>query len=349
MPVEIRMPFHPLLVSMTECLGYVQPLYLYTDVSNNRVSVCIRTLSKPVSYVYDGGEAATLEESCEKAAREAILDLKMRTDMYILDLTSRELDVIDRSTSLYKLKRVELERIEKGLSKVEFMEKEDGQSDGFSRVIQVDYVSILSVVLQCCDICSTTFEVLELGIGGFMAWFTLPPTAGGRLPKNLFGDYRHSRALAKQSLAVKVIEYLRPLYNFQVVDANYNPAEMKSHILACNVARDNYLAAKERILGVKKEVLNSPPMPDQECLTPTGSANQIPESKTLPHLVKKRGYNYFQGNSSTPSPQQCYVRRKSASKRGSAAAAVAGWPAKVPSFFSPSATLGVDIKPLAQA
>lgn len=344
-PVEICMPFQPLLLSMTESLGYAKPLYLYTEVSNNSVSVCIRTPTKPISLIYDGGEAATVEESCEKAAREAVLDLKMRTDMYILDLTSRELNDIDRSTALYNLKRVELERIEKGLARVELLENLDGQSRGFSKVLSVDYMSILEVVFKGCGILNDKLEVLEIGIGGFMAWCTLPSTGLGKPTRCIFGEYCYSRASARQNIAVKLLEYLKPLYNYQIVDVNYDPERIRRHLIECDTARDKYLASKQRILGVKEEPKPVAGPPDHTCITPKGDAYQIPQKEAPPRLIRKRGYTCFEGSSSNPPPLKRYVRRGSAIKRGSALAATDVRLPEVPPLFSPTTNIGFDKKP----
>lgn len=117
-PKQIRVTFQPLLRHITECLQFPLPVYDFLDISKNNVCVAVRTESGPIAYVYIGGEASTLEESCDRDAEKAVRSLMRKYDVIVEDFTSsmnKELEICSR---LYHLKRVELEAIEKGQPQV---------------------------------------------------------------------------------------------------------------------------------------------------------------------------------------------------------------------------------------
>lgn len=88
-PTQVMIPFHPLLEQITTCLNFPAPVYQLIDESKNNVCVVVKTNCGPIAYVYVGGEAEKVEESCEQASQKVVRDLMKKYKVFVEDVTSR--------------------------------------------------------------------------------------------------------------------------------------------------------------------------------------------------------------------------------------------------------------------
>lgn len=298
-PALVYIPFPPLLRKIVACLGFPKAKYYFIDRATNSVAVVVSTQTPPKAFTYNGGPANTIMESRENAARQAIVHLMREYNIFVDDYTALKRDEEDRCAELYKLKSTELLRIERGQSKIHLHESILGRTCGYSRVVQADFISILHAIFRKFPTQATPIEILERCPRNVMAWITITPSGNNSAPKSIFGEGRTNSVLAKENLAKKVIEYLKLLYNFDIVDANYNPPKSKFHSILCALERESYLAIKERVLGIAETVQPSVLLVEQDCITPRGPLYRIPDQASPPLPPKKRKFDLEFGSSST--------------------------------------------------
>ncbi|KAK9666366.1 hypothetical protein RND81_14G180000 [Saponaria officinalis] len=265
-PTKISIPFHPLLKTITDCLQFPDPVYQFLDASKNNACVAVKTNCGPIAYIYVGDECSKIEESCDRAAQKAVHDLMKKYSVHVEDVTAIKKQIFGRCAYLYHLKRVELERVEKGVLEIPLRETFPKIVSGDSRFVSVDFVMVLRAVLKKLDICSMPIETVEQDKGQFTSWFSIKPHT------------RNPSATSKQNLSKKVITYLMAAYNFEVVDANYDPADSRADAIRYDLERESYLIVKERVLGIE----------EKDCLTPKGPALRLPTMTSPPLPPKKR-------------------------------------------------------------
>ncbi|KNA02738.1 hypothetical protein SOVF_215830, partial [Spinacia oleracea] len=287
-PTQVVIPFHPLLEQITTCLHFPAPVYHFLDMAKNNVYVTVKTNSGPIAYVYVGGEAAEVADSCEKAAQKAVRDLMKKFKVFVEDVTSRRSEVFARCAGLYRLKRNELEAVEKGAPKQPMPEELCEDVDGPVKFVSVDFMSVLRAVFRKVPIFSTPIETLEHTPTQYTSWFTLKTQRACFGFECIVSECCPTLAAAKQSLAKKALDYLMVACNFEVVDANYNPTESKFDALLCALERETCLTVKERVLGIKEDMEPSLLLVEQDCLTPRGALFQITTIASPPLPVKKR-------------------------------------------------------------
>lgn len=91
--------------------------------------ISIMTNVGHIVYTFIGGEAESIQESCETAAHQAVRVLMKTFEVYVEDITSTRWQEMKRCTALYQLKQLE-KCIEKGKSKVELYENMLGETNG---------------------------------------------------------------------------------------------------------------------------------------------------------------------------------------------------------------------------
>ncbi|KMT19941.1 hypothetical protein BVRB_1g009880 [Beta vulgaris subsp. vulgaris] len=301
-PTQVVIPFHPLLERITTALHFPHPVYQFVDASKNNVCVSVKADCGPIAYIYVGGEAGKVEESCEKAAQKTVHDLMKKYEVYVEDVTSIKRQMFDRCATLYNLKRAELDRIEKGLPKIALHEPLSDNESGSSKYVSVDFMSILRVVFRTLAIRCTPIETIEHNPEQYTSWLTMTPPKSKFAYECIFGDCCCTLAAAKQSLAKKVLFYCLSAYNLEIVNANYNPTTNKFDALMCTLARESYLNQKERVLGIKESLEPSLLLVEQDCLTPRGAAFQIPSTVSSPLPPKKRKPHPIIANPSVVAP-----------------------------------------------
>ncbi|KAK9698156.1 hypothetical protein RND81_08G085700 [Saponaria officinalis] len=276
---RITIPFYPLLTQITEFLHFPEPVYQLLDESTNNA----------LAYVYVGGEAETIGESCEKASQKAVRDLIKKNSVHVEDITSTRILALKKCADLYRLKRDELENLEKGKA------KKQGGNGILDRnsvpCVCVDYLSIVRTIFRNIETQSTPIETVECAPGQFVSLLTITPFNRVNLEECMFSDPFPGLVAAKQNLAKKIIAYLVPLYNIEVIDANYGAQNSTYSSVVCALERESYLTARERILGIKELMEPSVLLVEQDCVTPRPASYQIPTINSPPLPPKKRKYN----------------------------------------------------------
>ncbi|KAK9666571.1 hypothetical protein RND81_14G194800 [Saponaria officinalis] len=289
--LQITIPFYPLLTQITECLHFPEPVYQLLDESTNNVCVSVKTNIGPVAYVYVGGEAETIGESCEKASQKAVRDLIKKYSVHVEDITSTRILALKKCVELYRLKRDELENLEKGKAKKQG-DNDFGILDRNSvPCVCVDYLSIVRTIFRNIEMQSTPIETVECAPGQFVSRLTITPFNKVNLEECMFSDPCSGLVVAKQNLAKKIIAYLVPLYNIEVIDANYGAQNSTYSSVVCALERESYLTVRERILGIKELMEPSILLVEQDCVTPRAASYQIPTINSLPLSPKKTKYN----------------------------------------------------------
>ncbi|KAK9682416.1 hypothetical protein RND81_10G072500 [Saponaria officinalis] len=291
-PTKISIPFHPLLKTITDYLQLPDPVYQFLDASKNNACVAVKTNCGPIAYNYVSGECRKIEESCDRAVQKAVHDLMKKYSVHVEDVTTIKKQIFGRCAYLYHLKRVVLERVEKGVVEIPLRETFPKIVSGDSRFVSVDFVMVLRAVLKKLDNCSTPIETVEQDKGQFTSWFSIKPHT--RNPSAtcalqcIFGDSCPSLSEAKQNLSKKVITYLMAAYNFEVVNANYDPADSMADAIRYDLERESYLTVKECVLAIEEKVEPSLLLVEQDCLTPKGPAFRLPTTTSPPLPPKKR-------------------------------------------------------------
>ncbi|KAK9673965.1 hypothetical protein RND81_12G202100 [Saponaria officinalis] len=286
---QVVIPFHPLMVQITESLNFPEPVYQCLDVATNNACVAVKTECAFVSYISVGGEAGSIEESCEKAAQKVVRDLMKKYNVCVKDVTSAKRKTLRRCAALYQLKHIELDRVEKRASKIPLLEEVAANSCNALKKVTVDFMSVLRAIFRKVEIHSTPIETVEHAPNEFTSWFTVttPNKVGFEC---IFSDCCQSLVASKQNLAQKVIPYIMSINNLDIVDANYNPNDYRLDVVRCALNRESYLTIKERVLGLREEVQPSILLVEQDCRTPRGSMFQVPSMTSPPLPPKKRKF-----------------------------------------------------------
>ncbi|KAL9231713.1 hypothetical protein vseg_006904 [Gypsophila vaccaria] len=176
----------------------------------------------------------------------------------------------------------------KGKSNSLTVKKANTPQKEVSQFVCVDYVMLLEVIFRKIEISSTPIETIENGANRYTAWITITPKNLVCGKECIFSDDCESLAQAKQNLAKKVILFLVPLYNLEIVDANHSLLDRKYGEVLLALERESYLTAKERVLGIQEPIEPSLLLMEEECITPTGAAFRIPTMNSAPLPLKKR-------------------------------------------------------------
>ncbi|XP_057252420.1 uncharacterized protein LOC125499595 [Beta vulgaris subsp. vulgaris] len=283
---SMRIPFQPLLKQITECLSFQVPAYGVLDSSKNNACVAVRPECGPIAYVYVGGEATTLDESCDRAAEKAVHDLISKYGVHVEDFTAGKKRMFDRCGHLYRLKRVELEGVEKGFPSGMPLEVEHLNASSSVWHTTLDYMSVLPMVVKHTQALLTPLESICFVGVKHTSWQTITCPHSAHGTTCIFGNACASLAESKQSVAKKAITFMMHTYNFSIIDANYKAADYTS--ILCALERESYLTTKERVLNIQEPIQPSPLVVDQDCLTPRGKQFQIPTMVSPPFPPKKR-------------------------------------------------------------
>ncbi|KAK9671400.1 hypothetical protein RND81_12G027600 [Saponaria officinalis] len=298
--IKVTIPVYPLLQKIIVLLEFPEPEFRFLDENKNNAYVSVKADAENLSYVYTGGEAETIADSCEKASHRAVLDLMKKFGVSVEDITYARNYKIQECAYLYCLKRIELEKIERGKSNVCESKEELYPNVKPCKTVTVDYMPILRQIFRKVQVKSTPIETVEKIRGKFISWLTLTPSTRIAQAECIFSEDRLSLVEARESLAKKVIQYLVPLYNLEIVDANYDVKKQKHSEVISALVRESYLTVKERVLRIKEGVEPSALVIEEDCLTPKALAYQIPNANSPPLPSKKRySRDYKKGETST--------------------------------------------------
>ena len=130
---------------------------------------------------YVGGEASNLDESCDRATEQADRDLIGKFDVHVEDFTTGKKSMLDRCTHLYRLNRIELEAVEKGMPSDMPSEVKYLNACPSVRHITLDYMSVLPIVVKHTQALLTLVETICFDGCSHTSWLTItyPHSANG--------------------------------------------------------------------------------------------------------------------------------------------------------------------------
>ncbi|XP_074318893.1 uncharacterized protein LOC141655728 [Silene latifolia] len=280
-PNKITIPFHPLLKQIAAVLQFPEPVYHILDLSKNSAYVSVKTNLRDITFSYVGGRADTVEESCEVAAKKAVLNISKRWGVIVEDLTFVRYRCLDRCSRLYRLKRNELEDIVKGESRGDL---EENVPDSPSRIrhVSLDYVPLLRKIFNTIAVQATPLETLRHCAGRYTSWITIQPLFNNASKEVFIGPACDTLAHAKSELARKVIMYLIPAYNLEIVDANYGSRASKIALLLYNLEQESYLTIRARMTGIPDEPAYSCVLVEQDDMAFENAGAHIPTITPAP-------------------------------------------------------------------
>uniref|UniRef100_A0A803M0Z9 Uncharacterized protein n=1 Tax=Chenopodium quinoa TaxID=63459 RepID=A0A803M0Z9_CHEQI len=263
------MPFCPLLKQVTSYLNFLDADF--------------QMLDEPRSIACD-----IVKADSDSVPWKAVCDLMNKYEIVIKDVTALQKQMYDRSGQLYYFKKEELERIEKGESKVYIHENVSDSFENKSKKIVIDFLDVLRAILRSIDLRCTPIETIEHLLDQYTSWFTVIHHRNSSGFRCLFSDYCASPSATKQNLARKAIDYLIDVFIIQIVDANYRETTCRFDAILYTLERESYLSVKERVLGIKEELEPSANLVEQDCITSVGKEVQVPLSVTPARPSKKR-------------------------------------------------------------
>ncbi|XP_074295825.1 uncharacterized protein LOC141623611 isoform X2 [Silene latifolia] len=287
---QIVIPFQGLLLQITKHLHFPTPKYKLIDVQTNSAVVLVYTDSGPEAYTYVGGPSLTIHKSCQKAAQIAVRDLMVRFNIWIEDISISKRREIDRCAGLYKLKRQEILNLSRGIVGRPLLEKLGRGAPIGSEQVIVDFTGILQLIISKCHIQSSDLETIAHGRSKYTAWMTLTSLKGSYDSQTFFSVLFDHIEDAVNSLAKTVIDYLIPIYNLEIIDANYNPKLTAYAAILCAPEMESYMAAKERFLGMEIMVPTPSLLPVKICSGEKDLGFKIPTMISIPVPPKKRPY-----------------------------------------------------------
>ncbi|KAK9665205.1 hypothetical protein RND81_14G097400 [Saponaria officinalis] len=253
---QITIPFHPLLKQIADVLQFPEPVYHILDLSKNNAYVSVETnimqsSTKNLTLTYVGGTADTIEDSCEVAAKKAVQDLIKKWGILVEDLTFEQCGSLQRCGRLYRLKHTELQAILKGK---DMDNLEEPVPDGPTNVrhVLLDYMPLLRKIFRTVAVQCTTLKTV------------------------------------KHCAAKKVIMYLIPAYNLEIIDVNYQSRDSKLASLLCNLELENYLSIRGRMFRVVEEPAFSSLLIERDEMGHENATADIPTITLAPVKAKAR-------------------------------------------------------------
>ncbi|KAK9740632.1 hypothetical protein RND81_03G049700 [Saponaria officinalis] len=285
--LRIIIPFHPLLRQITKLLKFPEPECQLLDEAQNNMCIAVKTDIGPIAYVYVGGEAETLGQSFERASQIAVRDLVKKYSIIVEDVTYNKTLAVKKCADLYRLKRAELERKKKHRCR-----KGKGRAisrlGGIMRSVSVDYMSVVRGIFRKIEIRSTPIETVQIWPNQFVTWLAITPVEKLTTEECLISEPCPDTETAEQNLAKKIISYVSPLYNIEIIDVNHGSQETAYSSVLCAHERESYLTVRERVLGIRELTELMPLLVEQGCVTPRESVHRIPDMECPPPPPKKR-------------------------------------------------------------
>ncbi|XP_021741140.1 uncharacterized protein LOC110707426 [Chenopodium quinoa] len=311
---KISISFSSLLKQVVEYLKLPPPAYYLVDVRKNSVKVDLETIPG-VESVYEGGAAETVGESREKAAEDAVRSLRIEYSVQVEDLTSKEICKLERCEFLYQMKRIELESVERAGSEVPVKWPSVPNHKKRKKYVCIDYTDVLRVLALETKARVSEVETFQVKPGKFLSWVTIyaPSIATGM--ECTFSTVHACSRATKQDAAKKAVEFLRTAFNLDIIDLIYGNGVYAG--IKCSLARESYLAAKERVLGIQGALHLAPFLGEDGCVTPKSAVHKIPSPALPPpppHKPRARSsFGACYGSQPSPAPAELdafFKRRK---------------------------------------
>ncbi|XP_021722599.1 uncharacterized protein LOC110690063 isoform X2 [Chenopodium quinoa] len=276
---KVSISFSCLLQQVVEYLKIPQPAYYLVDTRKNAVKLVPETDPSLGFYVYEGGPAKKVGELRERAAENVFRSLRMEYNIQVGDLTSKKIKKLQRCEFLYQIKRIELESMEREAGKVPVKWPDVPNQKRCKKYVCIDYMDVLRTLIVETKARVSPVETFKLGPAKFISWLTIyaPSIATGM--ECIFSAVRADCKATKQEAAKRAVDFLRTAYNLDIVDLKYGNGFYAG--IKCSLARESYLAAKERVLGIQGALHLAPFLGEDGCITPKSVAHRI-LTPTLP-------------------------------------------------------------------
>uniref|UniRef100_A0A803MUI3 Uncharacterized protein n=1 Tax=Chenopodium quinoa TaxID=63459 RepID=A0A803MUI3_CHEQI len=238
---KVSISFSRLLQQVVEYLKLPVPTDYLVDVRKNSVKVVMETDLDLGPSVYEGGPAATVTKSREKAAENA-------------------------------MNRIELEEKERGAKQVPVKRPTVPDHKRRKKYVCIDYMDVLHTLYSETKVRISQVDTFNVGPGKFVSWVTI------------YGS----------SIATRVECFL--------IDLNYGNGIYAG--IKCSLARESYLAAKERVLEIQGALHLAPFLVEEGCVTPKSAVHRIPTPtppQPPPHKPRAR-LSFSARYSGQPSP-----------------------------------------------
>ncbi|KAK9698415.1 hypothetical protein RND81_08G102700 [Saponaria officinalis] len=298
---RITIPFHPVLKQITNALQFPEPVYHVLDLSKNNAYVSVKTSimqspTKNLTLTYVGGTADTIEDSCEVAAKKAVHDLIKKWGILVEDLTYEQCGCLERCGQLYRLKCTELQSIVKGEDRDHLEEHVPGSPVNVRHVF-LDYMPLLRKIFRTVAVQCTALETVKHCADRYTSWMIIQPLFNSASKRVFIGPSCDTLACAKNYLAKKVIMYLIPAYNLEIIDVNYQTRDSKFASLRCNMELESYLSIRGRMFQIVEEPAFSSLLIERDEMGHENATADIPTITPAP--VKTKAYKHMRLASSS--------------------------------------------------
>ncbi|XP_021725787.1 uncharacterized protein LOC110692999 isoform X4 [Chenopodium quinoa] len=282
---KVSISFSCLLQQVVEYLKIPQPAYYLVDARKNAVKLVLETDPGLGFYVYEGGPAKTVGESREIAAEKGVRSLRMEYNIQVEDLTSKKIKKLQRCEFLYQMKRIKLESMEREAGKVPVKWPDVPNHKRCKKYVCIDYMDVLRTLTVETKARVSAVNTFKLGPEKFISWLTIyaPTIATGM--ECVFSAARADCKATKQEAARRAVDFLRTAYNLDIVDLNYGNGVYAG--IKCSLARESYLVAKERVLGIQGALHLAPFLGEDGCITPKSAVHKIPTPALPPPPPRK--------------------------------------------------------------
>ncbi|XP_021729251.1 uncharacterized protein LOC110696277 [Chenopodium quinoa] len=286
---RVCVPFQPILEKVVAWLQFSSPVYGFIDAAKNNVFVRVYGPNSRTKFIFYGGDAATVEESRERAAHKAVKRLVCRFNVRVSDFTYERMKMYRLCVKLYKNLCAELVHNREDLSRIraECSTREDVPFHDVH--VGLDFVQFLGVLVRKTGVTASGIETTKLEGHGYMSWLMVTCSHNSIGMECIFSDPCPERDLAEQRVAKKACFFISSVPNLDIVDVNYGAAAKLS--AECSLIRERYLVLKSHVQclqgsSTQPEAVTC--LVSDGCETPTDEANQIPVLAIPPSLPAKR-------------------------------------------------------------
>ncbi|XP_021756045.1 uncharacterized protein LOC110721203 isoform X3 [Chenopodium quinoa] len=285
---RVFVPFQPLLEKVVAWLQFPSPVYGFIDAAKNNVFVRVSKPNCRTNFVFYGGDAASVEESRERAAHKAVKRLVSRFNVRVFDFTYERIKMYRLCVKLYKNRCAELVQHREDLNSIR-AECSTREDVSFHDVhVAMDLAQFLGVLVRKTRVTVTGIETTRLDGHGYMSWLMVTYAHNSIAMECIFSDPCTEPAIAEQRVAKKACFFIASVFNLEIVDANYGAAAKMSG--ECSLIRERYLVLKGHIECLERNVVQPQPatcLASNSCVTPADEANQIPVLALPPSLPVK--------------------------------------------------------------
>uniref|UniRef100_A0A803MQS7 hAT-like transposase RNase-H fold domain-containing protein n=1 Tax=Chenopodium quinoa TaxID=63459 RepID=A0A803MQS7_CHEQI len=223
-----------------------------------------------------GGPVDTLKASIKKASEQAVRGLRAKFGVQVDDFSSDRIGRLERCGFLYEMKRLGLESIEKPNGKTPVRWPSVPNQKRAAKYVCIDYLYVLRTLAADTGASVSSVEALAIADKKCIAWLTIcnPYSSGGL--ECIYSSLTGKCKTAVQDAAKKRVDFLCSSYNLNIVDLNHTDVIYAG--IKCALAKESFMAVKERVLGVQQPLHLPPFFTAAECSTPKSTAHQLKSS-----------------------------------------------------------------------